>query len=182
MSRLSRRSFLTASAALIAAPALRIEHATAADVDVAVVGAGAAGIAATRRILAAGRSVRLIEANKRIGGRCVTDTTTFGVPFDLGAHWIHNPVANPLARLAPKSLHTYRAPRGLSMRVGPREARDAELENFLASLVRARSAFGEATHGRVDMPAVNALPRDLGAARDAIEFVAGPLVCGKDLS
>jgi monoamine oxidase len=182
MSRLSRRSFLTASAALIAAPALRIEPATAADVDVAVVGAGAAGIAAARRIIAAGRSVHLIEASKRVGGRCVTDTGTFGVPFDLGAHWMHNPAANPLARLAPKGLDIYRAPRGLSMRVGSREARDSELENFLAGLVRARSALTEAGRGRADRPAANTLPRDLGAARAAIEFVAGPLACGKDLS
>jgi len=182
MSRLSRRSFLAASAALIAAPALRVDSAGAADVDVAVIGAGAAGIAAARRIVAARRSVQLIEASNRIGGRCVTDTATFGVPFDLGAHWIRNPNGNPLARLAPKGFDVYRAPRGLSMRIGQRDARDAELENFLASLVRTRRAIDDAGHGRVDMPAAKALPRDLGAAQGAIEFVAGPLACGKDLS
>ena len=52
MSRLSRRSFLAASAALVAAPALAALQ-NAGDVDVAIVGAGAAGIAAARRVAAA---------------------------------------------------------------------------------------------------------------------------------
>ena len=182
MSKLSRRSFLAASAALVAAPALRIDQACAADVDVAIIGAGAAGIAAARRVAAAKRSFRLIEAGDRIGGRCVTDTAAFGVSFDLGAHWIRTPDANPLARLAPAGFDVYPAPRGLSMRVGPRDARAGELESFLAGLVRARRAFDDAGRARIDIAAARALPRDLGAAQDAIEFVAGPLACGKDLS
>ena len=56
MSRFSRRSFLAGSAALIAAPALA-QTPDLQDVDVAIVGAGAAGIAAARRLLAAKRSV-----------------------------------------------------------------------------------------------------------------------------
>jgi monoamine oxidase len=182
MSKFSRRSFLAASAALIAAPALRIDRAAAADVDVAIVGAGAAGIAAARRVAAAGRSFRLIEADKRIGGRCVTDTATFGAPFDLGGHWIGNPESNPLARLTPSGFDVYPAPRGLSMRVGPRDARVGELESFLAGLVRTRHAFDEAARARADVAAAQALPRDLGAAQETIAFVTGPLACGKDLS
>lgn len=178
MSKLSRRSFI---AGLLAAPALRLEGAGAADVDVVVVGAGAAGIAAARRLAAAKRSVRLIEAGSRIGGRCATDTARFGVPFDRGAHWIHNPDRNPLVKLAPDGLDVYPAPRGLSMRVGPRDARDGELENFLAGLVRARRAFGEAVRAKTDVPASRALPPDLGTARHTVEFVAGPLARGKDL-
>ena len=100
MSTLSRRSFLAASAALAAAPALGAVPASG-DVDVAIVGAGAAGIAAARRVAAAKRRFALLEAGNRIGGRCVTDTTIFGVPFDLGAHWIHNPDGNPLAQASP---------------------------------------------------------------------------------
>ena len=65
MSRLSRRSFLKASAALVAAPALG-SRSYGADVDVVIVGAGAAGIAAARRVAAAKRSFTLIEASDRI--------------------------------------------------------------------------------------------------------------------
>ena len=36
-----------------------------------------------------GLSVTVVEAANRIGGRCWTDTETFGIPYDVGAHWLH---------------------------------------------------------------------------------------------
>jgi monoamine oxidase len=180
MSTLSRRSFLAASAALAAAPALGAVPASG-EVEVAIVGAGAAGIAAARRIAAANRRFALLEAGNGIGGRCVTDAKIFGVPYDLGAHWIHNPDSNPLRRLAPKTgLDIYPAPRGQSVRIGPRNARDAELENFLSSLVRAHRAIADVGRAKGDVAAA-ALPRDLGDWQATIEFVLGPYGCGKDL-
>src|SRR3569833_4651653 len=95
MPRLSRRSFLAASAALMASPACAAKP-PGEDADVVVSGAGAAGIAAARRLMAEKLRVIVFEGADRIGGRCATDTTTFGMPFDLGAHWIHNPDTNPL--------------------------------------------------------------------------------------
>ncbi len=68
-------------------------------VDVAVVGAGAAGIAAARAVRAAGRSVLVLEAKDRIGGRAWTREILPGVPVDLGAHWLHSADVNPLAAL-----------------------------------------------------------------------------------
>jgi len=65
------------------------------DYDVIVVGAGAAGLAATKALLDAGRSVICLEAGDRIGGRTHTDTEVFGVPIDLGAHWLHYGPINP---------------------------------------------------------------------------------------
>jgi len=53
------------------------------------------GIAAARRILAANRKVIVIEATGEVGGRCLTDTATFDVPFDRGARWMHNPGRQP---------------------------------------------------------------------------------------
>ena len=50
MTRLSRRSFLTASAALATGPAFAAGTAASPPVDVVIVGAGAAGIAAARRM------------------------------------------------------------------------------------------------------------------------------------
>ena len=182
MTRLSRRSFLAASAALVAAPAVRVE-AAAADVDVAIIGAGAAGIAAARRVAAAKRSFRLIEASSRVGGRCATDSKLFGVPFDLGAHWIHNPDSNPLIAAAPKAgLDIYPAPRAQALRVGPRRARDSELETFLAAQVRTQRAIVDAGKAKADFPAVRALPKDLLDWQATIEFMFGPYAFGKDLN
>lgn len=69
-------------------------------VDLLVIGAGAAGIAAARAGLAAGCRVQVLEARARPGGRAVTDAATLGVPFDLGATWLHAAGRNPLAALA----------------------------------------------------------------------------------
>ena len=57
---------------------------SAGDLDLLVVGAGAAGIAAAREALSLGLSVRVLEARERVGGRAVTDNS-LGAPMDLGA-------------------------------------------------------------------------------------------------
>lgn len=95
---ISRRAFL---GSLVAASAGRDRIAAAAsEPDVAVIGAGAAGIAATRRLLEAGRTVVLLEAADRIGGRAHTESTTFGLPFDRGCSWLQGPTDLPLVSLA----------------------------------------------------------------------------------
>jgi len=177
MFSISRRSFLAGSGALFASPAVAV--AQSAEVDVVIVGAGAAGIAAARRVAAANRSFRLYEASNRVGGRCVTDSKIFGVPFDLGAHWIHNPDSNPLRRLA-SGFDIYPAPAGQTVRVGPRKARDSELENFLAAQVRAHRAFTDTAKPKTEVAAA-ALPRDLAEWQATIEFMLGPFAVGKEL-
>jgi monoamine oxidase len=179
----TRRSFLSATAAIAAAPVLR---ATAAplprEADIVVVGAGAAGIAAARRIMAAGRKVVVIEAAAQIGGRCITDATTFGVPFDRGARWMHNPETNPMIRLARSAgLDVAQAPAGQKMRIGRRNARAGETEEFLAALVRANRAIDEAARGKLDTACASVLPKDLGDWAGAAEFMLGAGFAGKDL-
>src|SRR3954463_5082983 len=96
---ITRRDFLAASAGSVMAPVLGGRAWTAPlprEADIVVIGAGAAGIAAGRRIRAATRKVLVLEATGRIGGRCLTDSTTFEAPFDRGARWIHNPDTNPM--------------------------------------------------------------------------------------
>jgi len=68
--------------------------------DVAIVGAGAAGLAAARRLQELKVSFVVLEARPRIGGRAFTDTETLGAPVDLGGHWLHSPALNPLTPLA----------------------------------------------------------------------------------
>ena len=50
--------------------------------------------------MAANRKVIVVEAASQIGGRCQTDITTFEVPFDRGARWMHNPETNPMIKPA----------------------------------------------------------------------------------
>jgi monoamine oxidase len=70
--------------------------------DVAVIGAGAAGLAAAVRLIEAGRSVLVLEARNRVGGRIWTRSEPdVSLPIELGAEFIHG--------LAPKTLDLVRA-------------------------------------------------------------------------
>lgn len=69
------------------------------EVDVAVIGAGAAGIAAARRLLACGCRLIVLEARERVGGRAHTVAPT-GLPLDRGAEWLHSADRNPLSAIA----------------------------------------------------------------------------------
>lgn len=67
------------------------------DADVIVIGAGAAGLAAAGELVRANRSVLLLEARDRIGGRILTRREAgLPVPLELGAEFIHGPA--PLTR------------------------------------------------------------------------------------
>src|SRR5581483_8440461 len=162
MPRLSRRSFLAAAASLAARPAVAAPPPSAPALDVIIVGAGAAGIAAARKFAAAGRRYALLEASDHVGGRCVTDTTTFGVPFDRGAHWIYTPDLNPLTKLPPRSgLNVYQAPTSQKIRIGRRFAREGEMEDFLSAEVKAMRAINDGAR-KADPPCEQVMPADLG--------------------
>ena len=55
--------------------------------DVVIIGAGPSGLSAARRLRKAGRSVIVLEARDRVGGRTWTDHID-GQMFELGGQWI----------------------------------------------------------------------------------------------
>ncbi len=59
-----------------------------ADFDYCVVGAGFAGLTAALRLKQAGRSVALLEARDRVGGRTWTVTRDDGAWVDRGGAWV----------------------------------------------------------------------------------------------
>src|SRR4051812_6169969 len=182
---MTRRDFLSGAAVLAATRALA-RRARAAplprEADIVVIGAGAAGIAAARRIVAAGRKVIVVEAAGQAGGRCITGIAAFGVPFDRGARWIHNPETNPMIRLARAAgLDVMPAPSGQKIRIGRRNARASETEEFLAALVKANRAIDEASRGRADVSCASVMPKELGDWAGTAEFVLGANFAGKDL-
>ncbi len=66
---------------------------------VLVLGAGMAGLAAARDLVASGFQVTVLEARERVGGRVWTDRS-LGSPVDMGASWIEGTKENPIAALA----------------------------------------------------------------------------------
>jgi monoamine oxidase len=78
--------------ALALPPPLRAQSGT---VDVAVIGAGGAGLTAARELAAAGLRVAVLEARGRIGGRAFTDDSSVGAAWDRGCSWLHASEVNP---------------------------------------------------------------------------------------
>lgn len=72
------------------------------DYEVVIVGAGAAGLAASAVLQAAGCRSLLLEASDRPGGRAHTVHPAIlgGARFDTGATWLHQSDRNPLVTLA----------------------------------------------------------------------------------
>ena len=58
------------------------------EFDVVVVGAGLAGLTAARDLEAAGRSIVVLEARDRVGGRLLNHTFADGTVVELGGQWI----------------------------------------------------------------------------------------------
>ncbi len=77
------------------------------SVDVAIIGAGAAGLGAARALENSGLSVIVLEARHRIGGRAYTVmaghsefTAEPNITFDLGCGWLHSADRNSFVKIA----------------------------------------------------------------------------------
>jgi monoamine oxidase len=70
------------------------------DAEVVVIGGGAAGVAAARRLGDASIRCLLVEARSRLGGRAWTVTDPSGFALDLGCGWLHSADRNPWTRIA----------------------------------------------------------------------------------
>lgn len=106
-------------------------------VEIAIIGAGAAGVGAARTLAASGRSVLLIEASDRVGGRAHT-VRLAGHALDLGCGWLHSADRNPWVAIAEAAGHTVdRSPsswgrqyRNLGFPPADQEAAAAAFERF----------------------------------------------------
>lgn len=106
------------------------------DVDIAVIGAGAAGIAAGCRLADAGANFVILEARSRIGGRAWTETIE-GMPIDLGCGWLHSGDRNPWTKIAEttgfaidRTPAPWTARRDLSMSEETRREFEEAMERF----------------------------------------------------
>jgi len=153
---LNRRKLLAGGSAMAAGFAIAGRAASAADIDVVVIGAGAAGIAAAQALRAAGRQAVVLEARDRIGGRAFTDAS-LGPAYDAGAMFIHWAERNPWVQIARDlGVETPAEPWGSGFKVFADGRPMAEPERR-----RRRDAFGQIDRR---LETVDLGPRDMSIA------------------
>ncbi|HVZ13992.1 MAG TPA: FAD-dependent oxidoreductase, partial [Bauldia sp.] len=131
------------------------------DFDVVVVGAGAAGIAAARRLVDAGLGTMLVEARDRVGGRAWTIAAPQGFPIDLGCGWLHSADRNVWREIAEaRGFGIDRTPPPWSRPVLPKGAPTAEQKEFGEAIWKFRSTLDEFPEGVPDRSAASFLPAD----------------------
>lgn len=104
-----------------------------AFVDVVIVGAGAAGLAAARALSHQPLTIAVLEARDRIGGRAWTIRFQ-GEGLDMGCGWLHSADENPLAAMVePAGLTLDRTPPPWQSQAFNHETTDAEIADFRAA-------------------------------------------------
>jgi monoamine oxidase len=146
--------------------------------QVIVVGAGAAGIGAARRLREAGVAFQLLEARDRLGGRACSDTS-FPAAFDLGCSWLWGQETNPLVVEA-RALGFELKPDDGATRVyfGDRSADEREQESYR----QARGAiFAAVEDDAADRAVADVIHLDGPYAR-LLENSLGPWMMGEEIA
>src|SRR3954462_7657682 len=128
------------------------------SVDVAIIGAGAAGLGAANALKNSGLSVLVLEARDRVGGRAHTIMASPDVTFDVGCGWLHSADENSFVKIAErlgfeinKSLPPWRE-RAYG-KAFPQEDRDEFIRTLDAFYDRAEKAAIEAEQSGRDVAA-----------------------------
>jgi monoamine oxidase len=130
------------------------------DFDVVVIGAGAAGVAAGKRLRTTKLKTLTIEARNRLGGRAWTVPTAIGKPVDLGCEWLHSADINPWSDIAEDlGFALDKTPPDWASRVAIHHGERAN-DDWLATRSAFEEAYDRAALEPEDRPASALLPKN----------------------
>jgi monoamine oxidase len=144
------------------------------DHEVVVVGGGAAGLAAARRLHEAGVDCLIVEARDRFGGRAWTATQA-GFALDHGCGWLHSADRNPWVKVAQAQKRTIdkTPPPWARSSMGFREG---EQQDYSAAFHAFHERVSELVRADADVPVAAALDqggRWNGLIAAVVTFISG---------
>lgn len=162
--------------------AIEADDAEPSGLQVLVVGAGIAGLAAAAQLAQQGYQVQVLEARSRLGGRLWTSQQWPDLPVDMGASWIHGIEGNPITTLADAAgatrLTTYYEKSGFYAKGEITAAQEADIAALRKQVKQAIAAFQRQQEAAEDDETATGKVADL-SVRQVIELAFGPLPASK---
>jgi monoamine oxidase len=113
-------------------------------VDVIIIGGGAAGLAAARDLSGSGKTIAILEARQRIGGRIFTlHQANVPLPIELGAEFIHGDAEDTFTIVEAAALLAYQLPDDHWWSTNGRLRR---IQNFWATVQRVQKRIPANAH------------------------------------
>ena len=136
-----------------------------------IIGAGIAGLAAARILIADNYDVLILEARDRIGGRTWTQNF-YGVPFDIGAFIFHGTQNNPIMDLAHQFKVRYKSLDNPSYLANSQRPYSADQLDFFEELFN--SLLKEASDYAMQAPTDISLAKAIEQIRHKKKYSAMP--------
>ena len=157
-----------------------MDVASSGDVEVVVVGGGAAGVAAANRLCQAAVRCVLVEARPRLGGRAWTVTNAAGLALDLGCGWLHSADRNPWSEIArQQGAATDKTPPPWTRPSLENGFPRAEQDDFRQALSEFYARLEDAAGGSTDVAAASLL--DPACRWNGLINSVGTYISGADL-
>jgi monoamine oxidase len=129
------------------------------DFETVVIGGGAAGLAAARRLHQAGVKCLVVEARPRLGGRAWSVIESSGFALDLGCGWLHSADRNPWVKVAEEQGQTIdKTPPPWRRRSLPHGFPEGGQREFLHAQQEFFAKVGERAHIEPDISVGSLLP------------------------
>jgi len=151
------------------------------ETEVAIIGGGAAGIAAGRRLHEASIDCLMIEARPRLGGRAWTVRDSSGFALDLGCGWLHSADRNPWVKVAEDQGFTIdKTPPPWTRPALAVGFSLADQRDFSDAMDKFRERVDAAAAKKADVPAVASL--EPGCRWNDLIVAIGTYISGTELS